>query len=97
MLDQASYNMKRKDRIAVLAMLMGGPVGREWVWDLLAECQVFVSSIGDHHEMCAREGRRTIGLKIYKDIQSDVGLRKQYELMQTEYLRNKESKKNEDK
>lgn len=94
-MDKTSYNMKRKDRVAVLGLLMEGPVGREWVWNLLSDCMIFVSTIGAHHEMCAREGKRTIGLKVYKDIQSDAGLRKKYELMQNEYIRSKEGQRNE--
>lgn len=76
---RTDFNLKRKDRLAVLAMLLSGPVGREWVWGLLTECKIFGSTIGAHHEMCAIEGARRVGLKVYRDIQSDAGLRKLYE------------------
>lgn len=94
MSDKFQHKMTQQDRVAVLAIIMEGPVGREWMWDLLADCQIFNSTIGPHHEMCAREGKRAVGLRYYKDIQSADKLKVFYGLMQKEATQRQEELRN---
>jgi hypothetical protein len=85
--------MARKDRCTVLGNLMAGPVGREWVWDHLAQCGIFNSTIADHHVMSYLEGKRSVGLRMFSDIQSDGGLRKLFAKAQDENIRKTEDAK----
>ena len=86
--------MRQKLRVEVLAMLLGGPVGRQWVWDLLSNCGIFSSTIADHHVMSYLEGKRSVGLRVFNDIQSDAALRKLFAKAQDENIRRTEDAHN---
>lgn len=88
---QREVRLARKDRVAVLKHVMAGPVGREWIWHLLSECGIFTSFVDEHHVMAFKEGKRTIGLKVYEDIQSDDECRQLFNTAQNEYIRRTET------
>lgn len=49
--------------------IMGTPLGRKWMFDLLAFCGVGISSFSsDALETAHREGKRTIGLRLMTEI-----------------------------
>lgn len=60
-----------KDRIEVLRWIMDSPMGRQFIWWLLAEAKIFSSTLSEHHVMAFDTGLKQMGLKIFNLIQSD--------------------------
>ena len=84
---QIQARMRHKDKLQTLQHIMAGAVGREWIWDLLASCGIFNSTLATHHEMSYLEGKRSIGLKVFNDIQGDAKCRKLFAQAQDEQLK----------
>jgi hypothetical protein len=82
----------RKDKIEVLRWILASPMGRKFIWWRLSESQIFSSTIGPHHEMCFREGKRTLGLQLLDLIQGDEPCRKLFNQMQDERIRKEQEK-----
>jgi hypothetical protein len=56
-------------RRAVITSLMSTTFGREWMWDKLSECHMFVTTFnGDALQSAFMEGQRAIGLSMLSDI-----------------------------
>jgi hypothetical protein len=59
----------RRDQLVRLGNLMLDPVGRGYVYDLLASCHVFQSSFATNAlAMAFNEGERNVGLLITNDL-----------------------------
>jgi hypothetical protein len=57
------------NRRAVITSLMSTAFGREWMWDVLAQCHCFATTFnGDALQSAFMEGQRAIGLAIISDI-----------------------------
>jgi hypothetical protein len=78
--------LSKKDRALVLQRIMNSPVGRQWIWHLLADCGIFSSSLAEHHVMSYLEGKRAVGLKLFNEIQQDARCRKLFSTAQDEQL-----------
>lgn len=56
-------------RREVIVQLMGTTAGRQWVWDRLGDCHMFVTTFnGDPYQSAFMEGQRAIGLTLLADI-----------------------------
>jgi hypothetical protein len=84
---QINRNFSRKDKIATLRWIMDSPLGRDFIWWRLSEAKIFSSTIGPHHEMCHREGKKSMGLQLLELIQSDKVCREKFNNMQDENAR----------
>lgn len=70
---QIDQRFSVKDRIEVLRWIMENPLGRKFIWWLLAEAKIFSSTLNDHHVMAFDTGLKQMGLKIFNLIQADEG------------------------
>ena len=58
-----------RSRKETVTWLMGTMAGREWLYNLLSECHVFVSSFSlNAYEGAFREGERNVGLRLLNDV-----------------------------
>ncbi len=89
---QIKRRFDRKDKIEVLQWIMNSPMGRSFIWWRLEEAQIFSSTMGPHHEMCHREGKRFMGLQLFELIQSDAGCRELFREAQRENTRKEQEK-----
>ena len=56
-------------RQEVITQLMSTLAGRQYVWDKLSECHIFVTTFnGDPYQSVYMEGQRAIGLSMLSDI-----------------------------
>jgi hypothetical protein len=55
---------------AVVRNIMGTAIGRKWMADLLAYCEMdsYTMSAPDMTEMLHREGRRTVGVRLLTEV-----------------------------
>lgn len=81
---QGSARFSERDAIDVNRWIMESPQGRKYMWELLADCGIFRSTIGEHHVMAFHEGKRVIGLKQLRRLQADPQMRKLFATMQNE-------------
>jgi hypothetical protein len=59
----------RRDQLSRISALMGDPIGRGYVYDLLCACHVFQSSFATNAlAMAFSEGERNVGLFITNDL-----------------------------
>jgi hypothetical protein len=59
----------RRDQLSRISALMGDPIGRGYVYDLLCACHVFQSSFATSAlAMAFSEGERNVGLQITNDL-----------------------------
>ncbi len=59
---------RETDRTVIIA-LMSAPNGRRWVWNRLAEAQIFVESESlDPAVLAYEKGRRNAGLRLLNDV-----------------------------
>jgi hypothetical protein len=57
------------NRRATITSLMSTSFGRQWMWDVLAQCHCFSTTFnGDALQSAFMEGQRAIGLAIISDI-----------------------------
>lgn len=70
---RAAKKRLRVRRDTVLRQLLAYPEGRAFLWDLVGECNVFAQTLdttpSGHAVMSYAEGRRSIGLHLFLDIQ----------------------------
>lgn len=92
---QIKRRFNLQDKVVTLRWIMGSPLGRSFVWWLLEEAQIFNSTIGPHHEMCALEGKRSIGLKLFHIIQGDEETWGRFREAQKENTRKEQADENE--
>lgn len=72
---------------AMLVAIMQQRPGREWIWKLLGECQVYHSTFTANALTTAfAEGKRAIGLHLMAELNSTVPLRALYLQMLQERL-----------
>jgi len=56
-------------RREVITQLMSSAAGRQWLWDRLSDCHMFVTTFnGDALQGAFMEGQRAIGLAMLSDI-----------------------------
>lgn len=56
-------------RREVVTQLMSSAAGRQWLWDRLSDCHIFVTTFnGDPYQSAYMEGQRASGLSMLSDI-----------------------------
>ncbi|HWT80867.1 MAG TPA: hypothetical protein VN648_18930, partial [Candidatus Methylomirabilis sp.] len=61
--------LDERARLETTQSLMGTVAGRQWVYELLAQCHVFASSFSlNAHEAAFREGERNVGLMVLNEV-----------------------------
>ena len=74
--DRKSIRRKEKasrladvQRREVITQVMSTSFGRQWIWDHLAECHMFITTFnGDPYQSAFMEGQRSMGLALLTDI-----------------------------
>lgn len=56
------------DDAQIIKDLMTSRLGRAFLYRLMSYCNIFSSSLGDHHYMAFNEGRRDVGLYLFDRI-----------------------------
>lgn len=65
---QKEQRALRRDQLVRIAALMADPIGRAYIYDLLASCHVFQSSFSTNAlGMAFSEGERNVGLQLTAD------------------------------
>ena len=67
---------------------------QKWLWDLLEFCGVYNLTLGEHHVMAFRDGRKSVGLYIMEGLLSTSEGRELFRRMQEDMV--KEAKDDED-
>jgi hypothetical protein len=65
-----------RERVRVVRDLLQSKGGRKFLWWILAQCEIFSSSVGEERVMAFREGKRNIGLRVWELVQADPANRK---------------------
>jgi hypothetical protein len=66
---EKAAKLAESNRRAVITQLMSTAPGREWVWDILAQCHCFATTFnGDALTSAFAEGERNVGLRLLADI-----------------------------
>lgn len=69
MTEQTKAEAIREDQDDAMRVVLGNPGGRMFVWDILAQCNVFGASFtGDPLTTAFNEGRRDIGIRLLRDV-----------------------------
>ena len=66
---EKAARLSEHGRAETVGWLMGTMAGREWIYNWLSECHVFVSSFSlNAQEAAFREGERNVGLRLLNDV-----------------------------
>lgn len=65
---KADANARALRKREALRRLLSDPAGREWVWDLLADCYIFGTTYTGNAETYFREGKRNVGLQVLDEM-----------------------------
>jgi hypothetical protein len=83
---KADLRFTEKERAEALKHILSTKPGRRFVWWLLSKCRIFHSTIGEHYVMAFTEGKRTVGLEVFRLTQFDNESRALFSEMQKENI-----------